>query len=141
MIGGGSVGCETAEFIAPRHNYREVGGRKITLIELLENLDMKDGTANRDYLMARMAQKPIDIHCSAKVTEITKDSVTYEQDGESHTIRGVDTIISAMGSVSENGIAEELKDLGKPVTVIGDAREVGRIVTATASGRDAAVNL
>ena len=141
VIGGGSVGCETAEFIAPRHDYRAVGGRKITLIEMLENLDMKDGTANRDYLMARLAQKPIDIHCSAKVTEITKDSVTYEQDGESHTIRGVDTIISAMGSVSVNALAEELKDLGKPITVIGDAKEVGRIVTATASGRDAAIGI
>ena len=141
VIGGGSVGCETAEFISPRHNYLAVGGRKITLIEMLENLDMKDATANRDYLMARLLTKPIDIHCSSKVTKITPDSVTYEQDGVEHTIKGVDTIISAMGSVSENSLAEELKALGKPVYVIGDADKIGRIVTATAAGRETAIKL
>lgn len=141
VIGGGSVGCEVAEFIAPRHNYHAVGGRKITIIEMLDNLDMKDGTANRDYLMARMEKKPIEVHCSAKVTSITADSVSYEQDGETHTIKGVDTVISAIGSVSNNSLAEDLKSLEKPVHVIGDADKIGRIVTATAAGRKVSFNI
>ena len=141
VIGGGSVGCEVAEFISPRHDYRAVGGRKITVIEMLPNLDMKDATANRDYLMARIKTKPIDIHCSSKVTAIGPDYVSYEDEDGTHTIKGVDTIISAMGSVSVNELAEELKPLGKPITVIGDAKEIGRIVTATASGRENAIHI
>ena len=33
VIGGGSVGCEVAEFIAPRHNYREVMAKKYQLLK------------------------------------------------------------------------------------------------------------
>lgn len=135
IIGGGSVGCETAEFISPRHDYRGLADRKITILEMLPNLDTTDATANRDYLMARIQSKPIDVHCSAKVTSITEDSVSYEQNGELKTLCGVDTIIVAMGSRSVNDLSEALKASGKPVHTIGDAAEIGKIVNATAAGR------
>ncbi len=141
VIGGGSVGCETAEFIAPRHNYRGVMDRKITLIEMLENLDMTDATANRDYLMKRLASKPIDIQTSAKVTKISENSVTYLKNEQEVTIEGVDTIVVAMGTVPENELAEALKNAGKSVQVIGDANEIGKIVNATAAGRKAAIHI
>lgn len=141
VIGGGSVGCEAAEFISPKHNYRGLADRKITIIEMLPNLDMGDATANRDYLMARLQSKPIDIHCSAKVTSITEDSVSYEQDGEIRTIKGVDTVIVAMGSKSVNDLKESLEKTGKPVHTVGDAVEIGKIVNAVAAGRCAAISL
>lgn len=141
IVGGGSVGCETAEFISPRHNYRDVAGRKITLIEMQPNIDMTDATANRDYLVARLAKKPIDIKTSAKVTNISPDSVSYEQYGCEVTIPGVDTVIVAMGTTSDNELGEALAETGMSVQVIGDAIEVGKIVTATAAGRKATINL
>lgn len=137
IIGGGSVGCEVAEFIAPRHDYRAVMGRNIHLIEMQDNIDMTDATANRDYLMARLAAKPIQIHTSAKVTEITENAVSYETDGEEHQIKGVDMIIVAIGTQSENTLAEEIKKIMPSVQVIGDATTVGKIVDATAAGRKA----
>ena len=135
IIGGGSVGCEVAEFISPKHDYRGLADRKITILEMLPNLDMGDGTANRDYLMARIQAKPIDVHCGAKVTAITEDSVSYEQDSVTNVIAGVDTVIVAMGSKSVNGLGAELEKLGKPVHVIGDATSIGKIVNATEAGR------
>lgn len=141
VIGGGSVGCETAEFIAPRHSYRGLMDRKITLIEMLDNLDVTDGTANRDYLMKRLAEKPIDIQTGARVTEISQTSVTYEKNEEEVTLEGVDTVIVAIGTLSENELAEALESAGKSVQVIGDANEVGKIVNATAAGRKAAMQI
>lgn len=141
VIGGGSVGCETAEFIAPRHNYRAVTDRQINLIEMQPNIDMTDATANRDYLMARISQKPISIHVNAKVSEITNTSVSYEQNGNTYKIDGVDTIIVAMGTKSVNELAESLKELNKPIHVIGDANKIGKIVNATADGRTVSINL
>lgn len=135
VIGGGSVGCEVAEFIAPRHNYREVMAKKVSIIEMQDNIDKTDGTYNRDYLVTRLMSKPIDIQCSAKVTNITENSVSYEQFGETKTIEGVDTIVVAMGSSSINTLAEELKECEKLVHTIGDAEKVGKIVDAIATGR------
>lgn len=135
IIGGGSVGCEAAEFISPKHDYRGLADRRITILEMLPNLDMGDATANRDYLMARLKSKPIDVHCGAKVTSITEDSVSYEQNGGVNTIANVDTVIVAMGSRSVNELGTELEKLGKPVHVIGDAVSIGKIVNATEAGR------
>lgn len=135
VIGGGSVGCEVAEFIAPRHNYREVLAKKVTIIEMQDNIDKTDGTYNRDYLVSRLMSKPIAIHCSAKVTEITENSVTYEQYGQTKTVENVDTIVVAMGSISVNSLAEDLKDCNKKIHTIGDAANVGKIVDAIATGR------
>lgn len=139
VIGGGSVGCEVAEFIAPRHDYRAVMGRKISLVEMQDNIDITDATANRDYLMQRLALKPVDVYTGARVTSITEDSIFFEKGGEKYTINGVDMIIVAVGTQSENSLAEKLKDIGVSLQVIGDAAQVGKIVDATASGRKAAI--
>lgn len=141
VIGGGSVGCEVAEFMAPHHNYRGLFARKVTIIEMQDNLDKTDGTNNRDYLMARLQSKPIEIHCSSKVTQITADAVSYEQFGQTHTIAGVDTIVVAMGSVSVNYLAEALRGCDKPVHVIGDAGKVGKIVDAISTGRKVSLSI
>jgi len=141
VIGGGSVGCEVAEFVAPRHNYREVLAKKVSVIEMQDNIVKTDGTYNRDKLMTRLMNKPIDIFVNSKVTEITENSVTYEENGVAKTIAGVDTIIVAMGSKSVNGLTESLKELGKPVHTIGDAEKVGKIVDAIAAGRRIAIGI
>lgn len=141
VIGGGSVGCEVAEFVAPRHNYRELLAKKVSIIEMQDNIVKTDGTYNRDMLMTRLMNKPIDIFVNSKVTEITENSVTYEENGVAKTIAGVDTIIVAMGSKSVNGLTESLKELGKPVHAIGDAEKVGKIVDAIAAGRRIAIGI
>ena len=141
VIGGGSVGCETAEFMSDRHNYQSQVGRKITIIEMADFLDPGDYTANRDYLMSRLQRKPIDVLTSAKVTGITENSVAYSKGGTESVIEGVDTIVVAMGSAPENSLASELEKAGKPFHIIGDAGNVGKIVNAISDGRKLALSL
>lgn len=141
VIGGGSVGCEVADFIADHHNYRAIGGRKITILEMLDNVDNTDYTANRDFLMTRLAHKPITIITSAKVSTITENSVSYIKDEKEETLKGIDTIIVAMGTDSNNGLAEELKSINVPVHVIGDAKESRKIMNAVEEGREVGISL
>ncbi|NYB75765.1 FAD-dependent oxidoreductase [Sedimentibacter hydroxybenzoicus DSM 7310] len=141
IIGGGSVGCETAEFISDRHNYNTLGGRKITLIEMQDNIDAGDYTANRDYLMSRIKNKPIDIVTNAKVSSIQSNTVSYVKTDKETVLEGIDTIIVAMGTQPANTLAEELKELSIPIHVIGDANSVGKLVNAIADGRELSFNL
>ncbi len=141
IIGGGSVGCETAEFLSARHDYRALGGRKITIVEMLDNIDTTDFTANRDYLVHRLHNKPIDIVTGAKVTSIKADSVAYAKDDCEVNLKGVDTIVVAMGSQSEGDLAEKLKGTFASVHIIGDVNEIGKIVNAVAAGREIALGL
>lgn len=141
VIGGGSVGCEVADFIADHHNYRAIGGRKITILEMLDNVDSTDYTANRDFLMTRLSHKPVNIVTSAKVSSITENSVSYVKDDSEETLEGIDTIIVAMGTDSNNKLAEELKTLNVPVHIIGDAKESRKIMNAIEEGRLVGISL
>ncbi len=141
VIGGGSVGCETAEFIADRHSYFSQTGKKVSIIEMAEFLDPADYTANRDYLMARLENKPIDVITSAAVTKLGEDSVTYKKNDKDVTIENVDTIVVAMGSRPENSLAELIEKNGYNLHVIGDAEKTGKIINAIAAGRKLALTL
>lgn len=141
IIGGGSVGCEVADFIADHHNYRAIGGRKISIIEMQDNIDSTDYTANRDFLIARISHKPITIITSAKVSSITENSISYIKNDKEEILNGIDTIIIAMGTNSNNALAKELEPLNIPVHVIGDAKQPRKIMNAIEEGRETAINL
>ncbi|OPJ58019.1 FAD-dependent oxidoreductase [Clostridium oryzae] len=141
IIGGGSVGCEVADFMSDHHNYRAIGGRKITIIEMQDNIDSTDYTANRDFLMTRISHKPITVVTSAKVSSITESSISYIKDANEETLNGIDTIVVAMGTDPNNALAEELEVLNIPIHIIGDAKQPRKIMTAIEEGRETAINL
>ncbi len=90
VIGGGMVGCETAEWIA------ENGGQA-TLLEQLPEIagDMESRT--RKLMLARLDSNRVEILCHAVVERVEKDKVIYRQGGLSFEIGGVDHIVLALG--------------------------------------------
>ena len=137
VIGGGLVGCECADMIAAPRYYRKQYARKVTVLEMQDYVMADDFTPQRDQLMVRLMDKNVDILEGATVKEISADSITYLQDGETKTIKHVDTIISAVGTQSVNGLTEELKVLDVPVITIGDAVKPRKIHFATREAVDA----
>lgn len=141
IIGGGMVGCECADMIAAPHFFMNQGERRVTIIEMLPNVMIEDVSPQRQLLMSRLIDKHVNILEGAKVEEISEDTVVYSQDGETHTLKHVDTIISAMGTKADNFLCEELKDLTIPVYTIGDAVKPRKIRHATYEGYVAARKL
>lgn len=141
IVGGGSVGCETADFLADAHDFRTLGGRKITIVEMLDNIVTDDFTPIRDYLVSRLHDKGVNIHTNTKVIDVTEDKIVCDCQGCSLSLDGVDTVISAIGTASHNPLAEKLDELGIPFKVIGDAGEIGKIFNAVADGRRIAIEI
>lgn len=141
IIGGGSVGCETADFLADAHDFRTLGGRKITVVEMMDNIVNTDFTPARDALISRLNHKGVVIHTNTKVTDITEERIVCDCVGEPLSLVGVDTIISAIGTQSYNLLAEEIEKMGIPYKVIGDAKKVGHIFEAVADGRKVAIEI
>lgn len=135
IIGGGSVGCETADFLADAHDFRTLGGRLITIVEMLDNIVTDDLTPNRDYLISRLKDKGVVIHTNTKVTNVTEDQIICDCISGGLSLDGVDTVISALGTVPHNPLEEELEKMAIPYKVIGDAKKVGKIFEAVADGR------
>jgi 2,4-dienoyl-CoA reductase-like NADH-dependent reductase (Old Yellow Enzyme family)/thioredoxin reductase len=141
VIGGGQVGCETADYLAAPHNYRNLGGRQVTIVEMLDNIMVEDYSANRNMLVERLYRKNVTIITGAKVEEVLSDGIIYSIGGTKQTLKGIDTIIAAMGTHPENSLYNELKNAGIPVSLIGDAKEPRKIMQAVYEGAQAARQL
>jgi NADPH-dependent 2,4-dienoyl-CoA reductase/sulfur reductase-like enzyme len=131
ILGGGMVGCETAEFLAQR-------GKDVTIIEMLDFIGWDIGMFTRPFLMERFAKWGIKEITGAQVKEITDDGVVVEKEGRKETISGIDTIVLAMGVKSVNKLEKQLKGKVAEVYVIGDASEPRKVVDAISEGAEIA---
>lgn len=130
ILGGGSVGCELADYLAPLLNDRFMRNRDITVIEMGKEILMAETGAGRSVLVQRMLEKGIHIECNAKVTKALDDKIYYERDGVEHVINKVDTLIFAVGYHIDKSIEEMLKDTNQTYHLIGDCNKVGNIKDA-----------
>ena len=133
IIGGGSVGCETADYLAPLLNDRFMRNRDVTVLEMDKEILMKETGAGRSVLVMRMMEKGIHIECNAKVVSTTQDTITYEQNGVEHTITA-DTLIFANGYHIDSSIEDMLKESNMTYHLIGDGHKVGNIKDAISEG-------
>jgi len=130
IIGGGSVGCELAEYLAPLVNDRFVRNRDITVLEMAQEIMMTESGSARSVLVQRMMAKGVKIECLAKVTEVTETTISYEQNGETHVIADADTLVFANGYHVDPAMEEMLKAAGVTYHLIGDGLKVGNLKDA-----------
>ena len=138
VLGGGSVGCETADYLAPLINDRFIRNRNVTVIEMGKEILMTESGAGRSVLVQRMMQKGINIICNAAVKEAHDDTIIYEQNGETHVISGVDTLIFAVGYYIDQTLVDAVKSLGNKYHLIGDCDKVGNIKDAISKAYEVA---
>ena len=130
IIGGGSVGCETADYLAPLINDLFPRNRDVTILEMANGVMMNESGPGRSLLVRRMMQKGIKIITSAKVESVTETEINYTLDGVTHTIKDADTLIFAAGYKKNPAVEEMLEESGLHYHMIGDAHEIGNIKTA-----------
>lgn len=117
VIGGGLVGAETADFLA--HH-----GRKVSLIEMMEDI-MRDGEPTpRAMLIDRLAKNHVDVYTSTQVQAIEGNAVVAQKDGAELRLENVDTVIVAIGVRSNKALEESLGDQYKgELYIVGDAKK------------------
>lgn len=130
IIGGGSVGCETADYLAPLINDLFPRNRDVTILEMANGVMMNESGPGRSLLVRRMMEKGVKIITSAKVDSVTETEINYTQDDVTHTIKDADTLIFAAGYKKNPAVEEMLEESGLNYHKIGDAHEIGNIKTA-----------
>ena len=141
IIGGGSVGCELADFLAPTLNDRFPRNRKITVLEMLPEIMMTEGGVVRSKLAMRMMEKGIRIESGAKVTSVTESTIAFERDGVEYQIKDADTLVFANGYHVDSAMEEMLKAAGASYHLIGDGAKVGNIKDAISGAYELARSL
>ena len=141
IVGGGSVGCETADYLAPLVNDRFPRNREIILLEMAPEIMLQESGAGRSHLVLRMMEKGIRIECSAKVTSVTETEIVYEQNGTEHVISDADTLVFAAGYHVETAVEDMLKEAGVKYHLAGDARKPANIKEAISQAWEIAKDL
>ncbi len=137
ILGGGMVGCETADFLAARGDNPIMGRVAITIVTSKKDVGLDMVPEIRTLLMQRLWEKGVTISTSSVVKEILDDGVLIEKNGREETIRGADMIILARGVKSVDKISRKIKDKVAEVHIIGDAREPREALEAIAEGNEA----
>lgn len=130
IIGGGSVGCETADYLAPLVNDRFPRNRDVTVIEMAQEVMMKESGPGRSLLVQRMVQKGVKILVNAKVEAVEENKIKYVQNGVQYTIDDADTLVFASGYQTDASFENMLKEANITYHLIGDAHQVGNIKDA-----------
>ena len=135
VIGGGMVGCETAEYLAAR-------GCKVSVIAMMDRIAAGESTTILPTLLENYKTYGVEQYPSHKVKEFRMDAVVCEnKDGAEVTIP-CDYIVLAMGARSNAFDAAALEAAGIPVYSIGDAAgKAADISNAIRTGYDTACQL
>ena len=135
VIGGGMVGCETAEYLAAR-------GCKVSVIEMMDKIAAGESTTILPTLLENYKTYGVEQYPSHKVKAFRMDAVVCEnKDGAEVTIP-CDYIVLAMGARSNEFDAAALEAASIPVYSIGDAAgKAADISNAIRTGYDTACQL
>ena len=127
VVGGGSTGCETAEFLAQK-------GKQVTILEMLPRIGADYGPVNRWVVIDRLIAAGIRLETGVKVEGITGKGVKALRAGLYPEFFEADTVVLAMGMVSNDEVARNLAGKAESVLKIGDALKAASVAEAIESG-------
>jgi 2,4-dienoyl-CoA reductase-like NADH-dependent reductase (Old Yellow Enzyme family)/thioredoxin reductase len=142
VVGGGSVGCETADFLAQK-------GYSVSLVEMLDKIAMDMHPDDRSFLAQKMIEQQVDVHLDSKVEGVSPHGVIISKEGMQKTI-DADTIVLAVGSLPNRNVIAGLKMEGNQISIdgkqmevhlIGDCKEPRKILEAIHEGAEVALSI
>jgi NADPH-dependent 2,4-dienoyl-CoA reductase/sulfur reductase-like enzyme len=126
VIGGGMVGCETAELLARK-------GRRVTILEMLDEVGSDIGVSTRQTVLYRLKNAGIEMVTKARAEEITDRGVRATQNNAVRLFEA-DTVVLAVGFTPNTGLAQKLAGKVSALCSIGDCVEPRKIVDAIGDG-------
>jgi NADPH-dependent 2,4-dienoyl-CoA reductase/sulfur reductase-like enzyme len=135
VAGGGTVGCETSLYLAPKN-------KKVVVVEMLDNLALDMEPINRMDLLSRVEASGIEVILKRKIHRIDPGRVVLlEQETMAEEEVRADAVVLALGAVAETGLAEKIEDKVDSVYSVGDCAKPRKIIDAIYEGFRAALTI
>jgi 2,4-dienoyl-CoA reductase (NADPH2) len=157
VVGGGSVGCETALFLAEKgtldpeslkfmmlnrvenpdtlYKLLTQGSLRIKLVEMGDSLAADMGPSTRWGTLKHMQTLGVEALTGVRVSSIAHNHVKVVRDDEEHQLKA-DTVVLAIGSTSNDRLHYELKHQMGEVYLLGDATSPAKLINATQQAFD-----
>ena len=127
VAGGGTVGCETALYLA-RQN------RKVIVVEMLDRIALDMEPINRMDLQEKIRQAGVETRVKKKMKEIAKEGVLLEDEGGKEEWIRADWVILALGVKPNDSLFRKLEGKVPEIYSIGDCGQTGKIIDASYDG-------
>lgn len=128
VIGGGTVGCETAIILAK-------AGNTVTVLEMLPDISAGQEMTHKIDMTIEMQKLGVNVVTQALVKSVEPGIVKYtDKDGVEQAVAS-DVVISSTGQKSVGAdLIKELKENGIRCEAVGDSLKVGNIRAAVRAG-------
>ena len=133
VIGGGSVGAETADFLLGHY-------KDVTLVEMLSEIAADAEKVNRKVLLRSLGEKGAKIRILTRATLILAEGVEVEFGGLKE-ILAADTVVLATGVLPKNELEPALRALPVEFHKVGDCKEPRKAIDAIHEGFQVALKL
>jgi len=156
IVGGGSVGCETAQYLAHKGSLSaeqlyflasqkaetperidellNSSDRHVAIVEIMKSIGEGFDLGTGWPIMKDLKRLGVKQYTLSKILDVNDDKVIIEKtnkDGTTETIAiPCDTIVLAVGSKSNNTLYEKLKGKISQLYNIGDSNQVGKVLDA-----------
>jgi 2,4-dienoyl-CoA reductase-like NADH-dependent reductase (Old Yellow Enzyme family)/thioredoxin reductase len=129
IVGGGLVGCETAEFLKEKD--RNAG--TVTVVEMLDRMAAAVSPTYRPFFLARLKQMGVRLEAHTIVTAITEKGVSVKRRGEAAFIEA-DSIVLAVGLKIDPSLLEQFRAAATEFIAVGDCVQPRMIKEAVEEG-------
>lgn len=127
VIGGGFVGCETADFISD-HGY------EVIIIEALDEIARGMERLHKSFVLKRLENKCVRVVTKAIVKEIKENCILIKKNNKEIKLENVNSIVLALGYESNDKIGFLSNNRNIAVYKIGDYKKPDNILNAIHEG-------
>ena len=134
IIGGGQVGLETAHFLLEEE-------KEITVLEMLKRAGQDMSPRARMMIIEKLIEGGVEILTESKALAVEGGNVVFDRAGLLGRIKGVDSIIIAVGTTPQDPGNQGLGRSRIPVRRIGDASVPRKLFDAVHEGYQVGVEI
>lgn len=135
IVGGGGIGAEVADYLSEK-------AKQVTLIEMKEGIALDLPVHLQYHLTLRLREKNVKVLTSTKVIGFQPGSVAVDDaQRTTRSLEGFDSIVIALGALSDDEITRQLRAKNLEVHTIGDAKEPREAREALYEGESVALGI
>jgi 2,4-dienoyl-CoA reductase-like NADH-dependent reductase (Old Yellow Enzyme family)/NADPH-dependent 2,4-dienoyl-CoA reductase/sulfur reductase-like enzyme len=134
IVGGGSVACDTAEYLAARNH-------RVTILEMLPEIAQDMVFWTRRLTIKRLMAQDVEILLQCKVLERDGARLVYDRNGVQEVLDGVDHVLLAIGAVRHDPLSADLRAAGLTPLPIGDCVAPANAAVAIRQGYQAGLSV
>jgi NADPH-dependent 2,4-dienoyl-CoA reductase/sulfur reductase-like enzyme len=134
IIGGGDIGCETADWLA-------APDKQISVVEIAPQVLARMKKIPAERILARLKEKGVRIYKETQVIAIEDQKVRLKKKDDREFMLKADLVVLGINAQPEDGLFQKLQGKGIEVIAAGDAASPGNLGAALRNATEMALKI